>query len=163
MATHTDTQSPINHPAEKVYAALATNEYWTQLVDAMPGENGEVTVFNDSGDGVEVELKQQMPTDMLPEQLRGMVPANLTVTRRETWTALNDDSASSTLSGDVDGFPVSFSGTRTLSSDSLATSVDINVNIPMMGGMIAPKVAEAMKQIFAREVDNLNDYVAKQS
>ncbi|MDO5730900.1 DUF2505 domain-containing protein [Corynebacterium sphenisci] len=165
MANHADIDVTLGNSPERIHRALASNEYWTHLAENLSDPAGEVVSFDASGENVEVELNQKMPTDALPDAVKSMVKADLTVNRRITWGPLSGDAASATVNAEVKGFPVSFTGTQDLAASgegaTLATGVDVVVNVPMMGAMLEPKVAEAVKAIFEREAKLLDEYAGR--
>ncbi|WP_448851682.1 DUF2505 domain-containing protein [Corynebacterium sp. 335C] len=164
MATRTDVTATVPHAPEKVHAALTSNEYWTWLAENMSEPAGEVKSFS-AGEHAEVEIDQQMATDKLPDAVKSFVQNGLTVTRKVSWGPLDGDGATATISSEVNGFPVSFTGSQKLSPEgdgsAIAASVDVTVSIPMMGAMLEPKVAEAVKGIYEREAQMLAQYISE--
>ncbi|WP_027019270.1 DUF2505 domain-containing protein [Corynebacterium sputi] len=165
MATNTEIVSNLSFEPAKAHAALTSNEFWTLVVTEGAGK-GEVLSFEAEGDNTVIKVQQSLDTDALPDAVKSFVKDGLTVVRTITWGPLTGDSATGTIAAEVNGFPVAFNGTQTLAAEgdasTLTTSADITVNVPMMGAMLEPKVADAVKGIFDREADALNEYLAKQ-
>ncbi|MDO4609892.1 DUF2505 domain-containing protein [Corynebacterium sp.] len=166
MATRTDVTATVPHAPEKVHEALSSNEYWTWLAQNMSSPAGEVTSFS-SGEHTEVSIDQQLPTDELPDAVKGFVQNGLTVARKVSWGPLDADGATATVSAEVSGFPVSFTGSQKLAPEgdgsAISASVDVTVSIPMMGAMLEPKVAGAVQGLFEREAEMLARYISERS
>lgn len=165
MATNTEIVSNLTHEPAKVHAALTSNEFWTVVVTEGAGK-GEVLSYESEGDNTVIKVEQSLDTSALPDAVKSFVKDGLSVVRTITWGPLTDDSATGTIAAEVTGFPVAFNGNQKLAADgdasTLTTSADITVNVPMMGAMLEPKVAEAVNGIFEREGAALNDFVSKQ-
>lgn len=165
MATRTDITATVPHAPEKVHAALTSNEFWVFLAERMSDPAGSVTGFSAS-DHTEVTVEQQMGTDSLPDAIRSFAQGGLTVARTISWGPLSEETATATVNAEVNGFPVTFTGTQKLAAEgdgsALATNVDVAVKVPMMGAMLEPKVAEAVKAIYSREADLITEYISTQ-
>lgn len=146
-AQHTVT---INHPANKVHAALTNADYWAYNVANLSTEAGEVHSF----DGNEAVLYEIMPMDLLPEAVRAMISQSLKIKRVVTVSELDGDSFTFNYTADVKGAPVDFKGSvAAAGADTTTLTYDneVNVTIPFMGPAIEPKVAEALGELVANE------------
>lgn len=165
MASHTEITANVNYAPEKVHAALSDNAYWTYLAENMSIPAGEVLSFNNEGDRTEVEIKQIMSTDSLPDAVKSLIKNDLVVVRKISWGPLADDAAESTVTAEVNGMPVTFGGTQNLRAEgdgsAIVTGADVTVNVPMMGPVLEPKVAGAVDGLFQREAGLLQDYLSK--
>jgi hypothetical protein len=61
MTTHIETSTTVNIPADKVYEALSTKEYWEFEAANIADEPGEVAEF--SGDPINVVLFEILAAD----------------------------------------------------------------------------------------------------
>ena len=152
MASHTEITANVNYAPDKVHAALSDNAYWTYLAENLSTPAGEVVSFSNEGDRIDVELKQTLSTDALPDAVKSRGP-------------LAGDSADATVDADVTGMPVTFSGTQKLTpagdGSAIVTGADVTVNVPMMGAILEPKVAAAVDGLFQKEAGILQEYLAK--
>ena len=157
MASHTEITANVNYAPEKVHAALSDNAYWTYLAENLSTPAGEVVSFSNEGDRIDVELKQTLSTDALPDAVKSLIKNDLIVVRRISWGPLVD--------ADVTGMPVTFSGTQKLTpagdGSAIVTGADVTVNVPMMGAILEPKVAAAVDGLFQKEAGILQEYLAK--
>ncbi|MFO6504989.1 DUF2505 domain-containing protein [Corynebacterium freneyi] len=164
MASHTEITANVNYAPEKVHAALSDNAYWTFLAENPSMPAGEVVSFDNEGDRVNVEIKQTLATDALPDAVKTLIKNDLIVVRKISWGPLSGDTADATVTADVTGMPVTFSGTQKLSpagdGSAIVTGADVTVNVPMMGAILEPKVAAAVDGIFQREAAVLQEYLA---
>lgn len=165
MASHTEITANVNYAPEKVHAALSDNAYWTYLAENLSTPAGEVVSFNNEGDRIDVELKQTLATDALPDAVKSLIKNDLIVVRKISWGPLAGDSADATVDADVTGMPVTFSGTQKLTpagdGSAIVTGADVTVNVPMMGAILEPKVAAAVDGLFQKEAGILQEYLAK--
>lgn len=164
MASHTEITATVNYAPEKVHAALSDNAYWTYLAENLSSPAGEVISFNNEGGRIDVELKQTLSTDTLPDAVKTLIKNDLVVVRKISWGPLAGDSAEATVNADVTGMPVTFAGTQKLAAagdgSSLVTGADVTVNVPMMGAILEPKVAGAVDGLFQKEAALLQEYLA---
>lgn len=164
MATNAKHSVTINAPVNKVYETLQSNEFWTYAAENTSTEPGEVAEFSNDN-GTDVVLFEVLPTEALPEAVRAMVSQSLKVKREIRWNALEGDNATGNVKADVKGAPVEFSAAQTLSGAGETSTIDsdisVSVNIPMMGAVIEPKVADAVKGILEKEGKLIEDFIAK--
>lgn len=155
MSTRSENTVTINHPAEKVHAALTNPDYWAHIAATLSPEPGEVHEFTAADGGAVATLFEVLPMEIVPEAVRVMISQALKVKRVVTVGALTDNAATLSYTADVKGTPVDFKGDIALSGagevTTLAYANDVSVNIPMMGSAIEPKVAEALADLFANE------------
>lgn len=165
MASHTEITANVTYAPDKVYAALSDNAYWTYLAENLSSPAGEVVSFSNEGDSIDVELKQNLATDALPDAVKSLIKNDLVVVRKVSWGPLTGDEASATVDAEVTGMPVVFKGTQKLTASgdgsAIITGADITVNVPMMGAILEPKVAGAVDGLFQKEAAVLQEYLAE--
>lgn len=153
MTTHIESSQTINHPAEKVLAALGDRNYWEHEVKNILDVPGEVNSFAD--DPIEAVLFEVLPSDALPEAVRGVVGRDLKLKRVVSFSALEGGNADGTMKAEVKGAPVTFTARLSIvgegESTTLSAEADIDVNVPMVGPVIEPKVAEVVGNILTDE------------
>lgn len=161
MTTHIETSTTVNHPADKVMSALSSKEYWEYEAANLSEVPGEVNSF--SADPIEVVLFEVLPTDALPEAVRSMVSQSLKLKRTVTFGPLEDGTSEGEMEAEVKGAPVKFTAELVLSSDgdstTLTAEADIDVTIPMVGPVIEPKVADAVRDIINNENTLIDNWI----
>ncbi|RAV35035.1 DUF2505 domain-containing protein [Corynebacterium heidelbergense] len=164
MTTKSENTATINAPIDKVYAALSTREYWDYEAQNVGDEAGEVASFT-GAPTIEAVMHEVLPASALPEAVRGMIPQALKLKRTVTFGPLEDDKTTGDVTAEVKGAPVIFRSDLTLSGEGETTllSADsaISVNIPMMGGVLEPKVAEWVQEFFTEEAALIEKWVAE--
>ena len=153
MTTHIESSTTVNHPLDKVLSALSSKDYWEYEAQNLSEVPGEVNSF--SADPIEVVLFEVLPTDALPEAVRSMVSQNLKLKRTVSFGAEQDGVVNGEMQAEVKGAPVKFGAELTLTgegdSTTLSAEADIDVTIPMVGPVIEPKVADAVRDIINNE------------
>ncbi|AWT25328.1 hypothetical protein Csp1_05090 [Corynebacterium provencense] len=166
MTTHIETSATVNAPVEKVFAALSDRAYWEYDAANLSDEPGQVAEFSADG-GVDVTLYEVLPTDALPEAVRSMVSQNLKLKRVIHFGELTDDVSNGDMSAEIKGAPVKFTAELTLVGENGATTLeaesDVDVKIPMIGAVIEPKVADAVKSILISEAALIEKWIAEQA
>lgn len=168
MTTHIETSATVNAPVEKVFAALSNRAYWEYDAQNLSDEPGEVNAFaaDASADpAIEVTLFEVLPTDALPEAVRSMVSQNLKLKRVISFGPLSEGVSNGEMTAEIKGAPVKFTAELTLVEEDGATTLDaeadVDVMIPMIGAVIEPKVADAVKGILVNEAALLEKWIAE--
>lgn len=162
MTTHSENTATINFPIEKVHETLATKAYWEFEVERIGDEPGEVNSFSDNP-AIEAVLFETLPTAALPEAVRSMVSQALKLKRTVVVNGLVDDSATGTIVAEVKGAPVKFESQVEMKkadeTTQLVVESAVDVNIPMMGSVLEPKVAEWIEDFITREASLIEEYI----
>ena len=164
MTTHIETSATVNAPVEKVFAALSDRAYWEYDAQHLSDEPGEVNSFS-ADDGVDVTLFEVLATDALPEAVRSMVSQSLKLKRVVSFEPLNDGVSNGEISAEIKGAPVKFTAELTLFEENGVTTLeaeaDVDVTIPMIGAVIEPKVADAVKDILVNEAALVEKWISE--
>lgn len=165
MTTHIETSATVNAPVEKVFAALSDRAYWEYDAQHLSDEPGEVNAFS-ADPSVEVTMFEVLPTDALPEAVRSMVSQNLKLKRVISFGPLTDGVSNGEMTAEIKGAPVKFTAELTLVGDDAGTTTieaeaDIDVTIPMIGAVIEPKVADAVKDILVNEAALIDKWLSE--
>jgi hypothetical protein len=165
MTTHIETSTTVNIPADKVYEALSTKEYWEFEAANIADEPGEVAEF--SGDPINVVLFEILAADALPEAVRSMVSQNLKLKRTIAFGPLEDGTSNGEMNAEIKGAPVKFEAELTLldedGSTTLEAEVDIDVTIPIIGPVIEPKVADYVREIIVNEASLVEKWISEKA
>lgn len=164
MTTHIETSATVNAPVEKVFAALSDRAYWEYDAANLSDEPGQVAEFA-ADNGIDVTLFEVLPTDALPEAVRSMVSQNLKLKRVIHFGELTDGVSNGDMSAEIKGAPVKFTAELTLVGEdgaaTLEAEADVDVKIPMIGAVIEPKVADAVKSILINEAALVEKWLAE--
>ncbi|MEJ5918981.1 DUF2505 domain-containing protein [Corynebacterium sp. H78] len=166
MSANTTHTANLTYTSDKVHAALTGREFWDYVAENLISAPAEITEFTNDGNRTNVSLKQTVNADMAPDAAKKFVKKDMIVTINSSWSPLSDGTADSTYTGEVQGMPVSFSGTQKLSPEGDASKIDTDINltvkVPMFGGVIEGKAIEGMPRVFGKITRLLNDYLAQQ-
>ena len=142
MTTHIETSASVTSGIDKVWSTLSDKAYWEYDAANLSDEPGEVNEFSAGDNGLDVTLFEVLPTEALPEAVRSMVSQN----------------------AELKGAPVQFTAALTLpgadASTTLEAEADNAVTIPMIGAVIEPKVADAVRDIIVNEVSLVEKYIS---
>lgn len=165
MTHNSKITATINCPLDAVHEALSSRGYWEYEAQNLGDEAGTVKSFT-SEPTVEVVLSEVLPSSAIPEAVRGMVNRTLEVTRTVTFAERSGETVPGTVSAEVSGAPVQFSATTQLSGEGETTLLTadsaVTVRIPMMGGMLEPKITEWLKSFLADEARLIEKYIVEQ-
>ncbi|AQQ14218.1 hypothetical protein CGLAU_01125 [Corynebacterium glaucum] len=160
MTVRSETTVTINHPAEKVAEAYASEAYWTHIAETLSPEPGQLHEFT----GDTATLFEILPKSIMPEAAQALISQDLKLKRVVNIGKLADGSATHTFTGDVKGTPVDFSGEIAQSSDGETTTLtydnEVKVDIPFMGAALEPKVAEALEEIVSNEAKLTEQWIS---
>ena len=124
-----------------VFAMLSDPAFQERKLSATGALEHEVTVEARPGGGAEIRSRRTMPTDQVPDLVRNLVGATLTVVQVESWgPAGADGGRDGTVSVEISGAPVRVTGSLRLRPDGGGTleSVDgdLKAKVPIIGGRI---------------------------
>ncbi|WP_334143273.1 DUF2505 domain-containing protein [Corynebacterium nuruki] len=164
MTTHIETSASVTSGIDKVWSTLSDKAYWEYDAANLSDEPGEVNEFSAGDNGLDVTLFEVLPTEALPEAVRSMVSQNLKLKRVIPFDTPADGVAPGEMSAEIKGAPVKFTAELTLTGDDASTTLeaeaDIDVTIPMIGAVIEPKVADAVRDIIVNEVSLVEKYIS---
>lgn len=164
MGRRTEYRKEFSFPVEKVYKALATQQYWEDRVAAVGGENARLVSFDAGESGISVELQQFIARSKLPSVAHAVVKHDMVIDRKERWSALGE-----TVSGDftatMKGGPGDVKGTRTLAPKDAGSAIDVTaecrVNFPIVGGKLEKLVLQSLVNLYENEDKFTDDWIGK--
>ncbi|MCW4353331.1 DUF2505 domain-containing protein [Hoyosella sp. YIM 151337] len=167
MARRTEYRKEFPFPAEKVYEALATRQYWEDRLTAVGGTNARVVAFETNDGGISVELEQTIPRSKLPSVAHTVIKHDMVIQRRESWSAL--DGAASSASGELfaamPGGPGDVKGTRKLAADGsgsiIEATVESRVSVPIVGGKLEKVVLQNLVRLYEKEDSFTEEWIGK--
>ncbi|MBB3037501.1 DUF2505 domain-containing protein [Hoyosella altamirensis] len=164
MARRTEYHKEFPFPAEKVFTAIATKQYWEDRLAAVGGTNARVTSFSADDSGITVELEQFIPRSKLPSVAQTVIKNDMVIERKESWTKF-DGTSTGELFATMKGGPGNVKGTRTLKADGDRSVVDATVegrvSVPIVGGKLEKLVLQSLVDLYEKEDKFTADWIEK--
>jgi len=141
---------------ERVHRAFTDEWYWRErLADSGASQAILDRMDTDPAIGVSVVTTQVIGSDLLPAVVTQFHRGDLRITRRENWTPVIDGRAEATVSGEVQGAPVTLGGNATLvphgDGSRLTLHTSVEVRIPLVGGKIENFIRGQLSDLLAAE------------
>ncbi len=145
-------------PAETIYAAYASDEYWQALMDRYdeltPGKS-DITEFSSDERGIEVEFRQVLPRAELPAILRSVIPLDMAITRRQYFGPFDPNGAKGHYTASVSHAPGRLDGRYVLNGvaagSRLLADSTCKVSVPLIGGKLEDMVLQSVNDVFTIE------------
>ena len=162
MPRRFDHTVPSSLSAATVHAALTSEKYWADRLEAVGGPKAvlnDVTVSGDTADTrtVSVSMTQAIAEELLPGAITSIRPGDLIIHRTESWGSLDAQGAAGTFEAKVEGAPASITGTLALRSkgagSALTATGQAEVKVPIFGGKIEQAVIEQVLALIDAEQD----------
>ena len=164
---------PIEHSstvpasADKVHAALTSEQYWKDRIEQIGGPGASlksVTV----GDGtIDVVMTQSVPEEELPSAVTAFKKGDLIIERTESWGQFDGTHAAGTFGATVEGAPARITGTTTHDGKGETTTVALagttEVKVPIFGGKIVAMISEQVLALIDNEQDFTGNWIAAQA
>lgn len=120
------------------------------------------------GQGARVVTRRDLPTDDLPDFVKSIVGAHLTVTETYEWLgAAADGSRDGRVTVEAAGAPVALRGTVAIRPVATGTSLtidgDLRASIPLLGGKIEKAAAPAFIRAIQREEESGRLWLAERA
>ncbi len=127
--------------AAQVLAAFSEKPYWLTRLEKSGCDETSLDVLETTADGsIEVITTQTVRPAKLPAVVTQFHRGDLTLRRREHWTALAGGSSTGTIDGDLLGTPARVTATVALADTSPHARADVHVTvevkIPLVGGKL---------------------------
>jgi len=139
---------------DAVFAMLSDPDFQDRKCRATGAVEHTVEVLPDDEGGVTITTTRSLPTDQLPDFLRGLTGGTLTVVQTETWDPPDGDGGrEGTIEVEISGAPVRMIGTLSLVPDGASADVqtvetidgDLKAKVPLIGGRIERAAEPAMR------------------
>ncbi|GAA6524563.1 DUF2505 domain-containing protein [Intrasporangium sp. DVR] len=142
------TETIIYHAPVDVVYAMKTSPEFQERKCADSGALQHDVAVRDNGDGAVVVTRRDLSTDGLPDFVRSIVGARLSVTETYRWgPAGPDGSRDGTLTVEAAGAPVAMRGTVRMDPEDGATHLtidgDLKAHVPLIGSRIEKAAAPA--------------------
>lgn len=155
-------------PAEAVYAAYASGEYWQALMnrydELTPGKS-DITVFSSGEQGIEVEFRQVLPRAELPAILRTVIPLDMAITRSHHFGPFDQNGVNGHYAASVSHAPGRLDGRYVLSAVPTGSRLHVDskckVSMPLLGGKLEDMVLQSVKDVFTIEGAFTADWISE--
>lgn len=165
MATKLQHSIDFPCPPADFAAAVASEQYWNDLVANVAADVSELESFSATGDEVRVVLQQRVPEDKLPSLVTKIRPGDLHIARTVVWSTAGEVISAGTFGAEVDGAPAKVKGKQTLEATATGSQVvfsgSVEVSIPFVGGKIEKAIAENVLQLMDAERDYTIEWINK--
>ncbi|WP_310964374.1 DUF2505 domain-containing protein [Nocardioides terrisoli] len=145
---------------EQVYTMLANPDFREKVCDFQRFPKRTVTI-TPSDTGMAVRIDQFRPADEVPSFAKKFVGAEINIVQEEQWSS----HTSADLTVAIPGKPGDMSGTVSLAESDGGTtetvSVDIKVNIPLVGGKIEDLISGLLLRALKAENKVGRDWLAQ--
>ena len=168
MARKFEHSVPSTLSVSEVHAALTSEQYWKDRLEAVGGPKAElksVTVTGDDADTrtVRVEQLQAVAEDLLPGAITAIHPGDLFISRMESWGSVDAQGAAGEFEANVEGAPATVKGTVKLTSEKSGSTFTIagaaEVKVPIFGGKIEQAVIEQILALIDAEQEFTGEWV----
>ncbi len=137
------------------FTKLADQSHWDQRVDAASSLETTLESFESTPDSVAATTRSTVPMEWLPALVRSRLDGALSVIRVEQWR-LDGDGATGTLDFDLPGVDADAGGTASLTANGTGSVVDValelEVHVPLIGGVIEQMVARQVEQLLTADL-----------
>lgn len=147
-----------------VYAMISDPDFQERKLANTGALSYEVTVDAHEDGGITVTSRRELPTDRVPDFVKGFVGSTIKVEQVEEWEAVEADGVrNGSLVADVSGMPVKFTARLSLapSADGTLEVVqgDLRASVPLIGGKVEKATEPAIKAAVAAEQRTGRDWL----
>ncbi|KUI30479.1 DUF2505 domain-containing protein [Mycobacterium sp. GA-2829] len=141
---------------EQVHRAFRDERYWQERLADSGADHATLDAMTVGADGsIDVTTTQILRADRLPGVVAQFHRGDLSIQREETWTGVQDGSATASVTGSIPGAPVSLTGTATLvphgAGSRLDLKVTVEVRVPLVGGKIENFIGNGLVDLIIAE------------
>lgn len=155
-----------DHPAETVYQALATRQFWDDMMvefrKLTPRSDVESFVAGD--DGIDVVLVQTIPKGDLPALAASVIKKDLVITRTEKLGPFHAEKTEGTYTAAIPAGPGNLTGVQELfpteTGATLRRNSEVKVFIPFVNGKLEQLVLVHLVDLFRGEAEFTADWIA---
>jgi hypothetical protein len=142
--------------ADAVYGLITDAGFREDATISGGGKDVTVTVEPD-GEGATVTVVRTMPNDGMPDAMKRLAGASVTIKQVERWGAPEANGGrKAKIKLSIIGQPAGMEGTASITPDgkgsAFSVSGDVKVNVPFLGRKIEPMVAKAITASLRHEV-----------
>jgi hypothetical protein len=149
-----------------VYEMISDPTFQERKLENLGALSYDVTVDAHEDGGITVTSRRELPTDRVPDFVRGFVGSTIKIEQVEEWEAVEADGVrSGSLIADVAGMPVKFTARLSLAASADGTlevvQGDLKASVPLIGGKVEKAAEPAIKAAVAAEQRTGRDWLAE--
>ena len=135
---------------EAVFAMLLDPGFHERVCLANGSLTHDVRIERHDGGAATITTTRTLPTESVPDFVRGLVGSTLQVTQVDHWEAAGPDGArQGRITVGIEGLPVRLAGTLRLAATSPVTvqtiDGDLRASVPLLGGRVERAVEPAIR------------------
>ncbi|MDL9945402.1 DUF2505 domain-containing protein [Gordonia sp. ABSL11-1] len=167
MARRLSYSARFTHPAETLYKAQNTRQYWDDMMAGfqMISPHCEVDFFVSDETGMRVVLKQTIGRDQLPPLAQTVLKKDMVITREESFGVFDTDNTKGTYNASIPAGPGSLDGWQELfptdTGCTIRKTTEVKVFIPFVNGKLEQLMLVNLVDLFRAEAEYAADWVKK--
>ncbi|MCF3939231.1 DUF2505 domain-containing protein [Gordonia tangerina] len=167
MARRLSYSARFTHPAETLYQAQSTRQYWDDMMAGfqMISPHCAVDSFTADETGMKVVLKQTIGRDQLPALAQTVLMKDMVITREETFGAFDPDNTTGDYTASIPAGPGSLQGWQELfpteTGCTIRKTTEVKVFIPFVNGKLEQLMLVNLVDLFRAEAEYAADWVKK--
>lgn len=167
MARRLSYSARFTEPAEKLYQAQSTKQYWDDMMAGfqMISPHCAVDSFVSDETGLRVVLKQTIGRDQLPALAQTVLMKDMIITREESFGAFDADLTKGTYNASIPAGPGSLNGWQELfpteTGCTIRKTTEVKVYIPFVNGKLEQLMLVNLVDLFRAEAEYAADWVKK--
>ena len=167
MARRLSYSARYTQPAEKLYEAQCTRQYWDGMMAGfqMISPHCEVEDFRADETGMKVVLKQHIGRDQLPPLAQTVLMKDMVITREESFGPFDSGMTKGDYTASIPAGPGSLNGWQELfptdSGCTIRKTSEVKVFIPFINGKLEQLMLINLVDLFRAEAEYAKDWVAK--
>jgi Protein of unknown function (DUF2505) len=154
---------------EQVHRAFSDEQYWLARLADSGADDATLDSMEIGDDGsIDVVTTQVLRNDRLPGIVTQLYQGDLRIVREETWSPINDGQASATVTGSIEGAPVTLTGTAMLApatagGSRLELKATVEVRVPLVGGKIESLIGGQLMELLIAEQRFTTAWIAEKA
>lgn len=167
MARRLSYSARYKHPAEKLYQAQSTRQYWDDMMAGfqMISPHCEVADFTSDETGMRVVLKQTIGRDQLPPLAQTVMMKDMIITREESFGPFDPDNTKGNYTASIPAGPGSLTGWQELfptdTGCTIRKTTEVKVYIPFVNGKLEQMMLVNLVDLFRAEAEYAGDWINK--
>ena len=167
MARRLSYSARYTHPAEKLYQAQSTRQYWDDMMAGfqMISPHCEVASFTSDETGLKVVLKQTIGRDQLPPLAQTVLMKDMIITREESFGPFDPDNTKGNYTASIPAGPGNLQGWQELfpteTGCTIRKTTEVKVFIPFVNGKLEQMMLVNLVDLFRAEAEYAKDWIDK--
>jgi Protein of unknown function (DUF2505) len=165
MSRQFDYRATSTEPAKAVFAAMVDADCLRARLDKLGGREAALLEHEADADSARFRVQHSLDPEDIPSAVRSFLPSDFIVNRLETWRRTSEGRYTGMAQVAVPGTPASATGQMglrdTATGSELRVRTDVNVNVPLFGGMIEETVGQQILKLLDMETNFTLDWLIR--